>query len=46
MAKIDIVPGKNGFTEIISDKALSGKTIVTKGTYTLLTPLKNREEEN
>ncbi|MEO8961042.1 MAG: efflux RND transporter periplasmic adaptor subunit [Ginsengibacter sp.] len=45
MVEIEIGKSENGFTEIISDKDLSGKTIVTKGAYTLLMALKNTEEE-
>ena len=45
MEEVEIVPSENGFTEIISDKALSGKAIITKETYTLLMSLKNTEEE-
>ena len=45
MVEIEIGKNENGFTEIISDKDLSGKTIVTKGAYTLLMSLKNTEEE-
>lgn len=45
MVEIEIGKSENGFTEIISDKDLSGKTIVTKGAYTLLMSLKNTEEE-
>jgi cobalt-zinc-cadmium efflux system membrane fusion protein len=35
---------ENGFTEIISKADLTGKEIVTKGAYTLLMSLKNKEE--
>lgn len=45
MVEVEIGTSENGFTEIISDKDLSGKTIVTKGAYTLLMSLKNTEEE-
>lgn len=45
MVEVEIGKSENGFTEIISDKDLSGKTIVTKGAYTLLMALKNTEEE-
>jgi cobalt-zinc-cadmium efflux system membrane fusion protein len=45
MVEVEIGKSENGFTEIISDKDLSGKTIVTKGAYTLLMSLKNKEEE-
>ena len=45
MVEVEIGKSENGFTEIISDKDLSGKTIVTKGAYTLLMSLKNTEEE-
>ena len=34
-----------GFTEILSKVDISGKKIVTKGAYTLLMSLKNKEEE-
>ena len=36
---------ENGYTEIMSKADMSGKTIVTKGAYTLLMSLKNTEEE-
>lgn len=36
---------ENGLIEIISKADLSGKQIVTKGAYTLLMSLKNKEEE-
>lgn len=45
MVEIQIGKSENGFTEIISNKDLAGKTIVTKGAYTLLMSLKNTEEE-
>ncbi|MEO6844022.1 MAG: efflux RND transporter periplasmic adaptor subunit [Ginsengibacter sp.] len=45
MNEVEIGRSENGFTEIISEKDLSGKTIVTKGAYTLLMSLKNTEEE-
>ncbi len=45
MVEVEIGKSENGFTEIISEKDLSGKTIVTKGAYTLLISLKNTEEE-
>ena len=45
MNEVEIGKSENGFTEIISDKDLSGKTVVTKGAYTLLMSLKNTEEE-
>ncbi|MEO6135063.1 MAG: efflux RND transporter periplasmic adaptor subunit [Ginsengibacter sp.] len=45
MVEVRIGESENGFTEIISDANLSGKTIVTKGSYTLLMSLKNTEEE-
>ncbi|MEO6894487.1 MAG: efflux RND transporter periplasmic adaptor subunit [Ginsengibacter sp.] len=45
MEEVEIGKSENGFTEIISDKDLSGKTVVTKGAYTLLMSLKNTEEE-
>ncbi len=45
MVEVEIGKSENGFTEIISDKDLSGKNIVTKGAYTLLMSLKNIEEE-
>lgn len=36
---------ENGFIEVISKDDLTGKNIVTKGAYTLLMSLKNKEEE-
>jgi cobalt-zinc-cadmium efflux system membrane fusion protein len=45
MVEVEIGKSENGFTEIISDKDLSGKPIVTKGAYALLMSLKNTEEE-
>ena len=45
MVEVEIGKSENGFTEIISDKDFSEKTIVTKGAYTLLMSLKNKEEE-
>lgn len=45
MVEVEIGKSENGFTEIISEKDLSGKTIVIKGAYTLLMSLKNTEEE-
>ena len=45
MVEVEIGTSENGFTEIISNKDLSGKSIVTKGSYTLLMALKNTEEE-
>jgi cobalt-zinc-cadmium efflux system membrane fusion protein len=36
---------ENGLTEIISGADLTGKEMVTKGAYTLLMSLKNKEEE-
>lgn len=45
MVEVEIGKSENGFTEIVSVKDLSGKTIVTKGAYTLLMGLKNTEEE-
>lgn len=45
MIEIETGITENGFTEIISKADLSGKTIVTKGAYTLLMSLKNKEEE-
>lgn len=45
MNEVEIGKSENGFTEIISEKNLTGKTIVTKGAYTLLMSLKNKEEE-
>jgi len=45
MVEVEIGKSENGFTEIISDKNLSAKTIVTKGAYTLLMSFKNTEEE-
>lgn len=45
MIEVKIGESENGFTEIISDKDLSGKPIVIKGAYTLLMSLKNTEEE-
>ncbi len=45
MREIEIGKSENGFTEIVSEKDLSGKTLVTKGAYILLMSLKNKEEE-
>jgi cobalt-zinc-cadmium efflux system membrane fusion protein len=45
MIEIETGITENGFTEIISKADLSGKEIVTKGAYTLLMSLKNKEEE-
>ena len=45
MVNVENGKSENGFTEIISDKDFSGKTIVTKGAYALLMSLKNTEEE-
>lgn len=36
---------ENGFTEIISKADINDKKIVTKGAYTLLMSLRNKEEE-
>ena len=45
MIEIETGISENGFTEIISKADLTGKEIVTKGAYTLLMSLKNKEEE-
>jgi cobalt-zinc-cadmium efflux system membrane fusion protein len=45
MIEIETGESENGFTEIISKADLKGKEIVTKGAYTLLMSLKNKEEE-
>ena len=45
MVKVEIGKSENGLTDIISEKDLSEKNIVTKGAYTLLMSLKNTEEE-
>ncbi|MEO8117424.1 MAG: efflux transporter periplasmic adaptor subunit, partial [Bacteroidota bacterium] len=45
MVEIELGNSENGFTEIISGKDFSGKSIVMKGAYTLLMSLKNMEEE-
>jgi len=44
---VEVATGKreNGFTEIISKNDLLQKSVVTKGAYTLLMSLKNKEEE-
>ena len=43
----EVAPGEseNGFTEIVSPTDWDGKRVVTKGAYTLLMSLKNKEEE-
>ncbi len=45
MVEIEMGNCENGYSEIIPGKDLSGKSIVTKGAYTLLMSLKNMEEE-
>lgn len=45
MIETETGESENGFTEIISKADLSGKQIVTKGAYSLLMSLKNKEEE-
>lgn len=45
MVEVEMGNSENGFAEITSAKDLSGKSIVTKGAYTLLMSLKNLEEE-
>jgi len=45
MIEIETGESENGFTEIISKADLTGKEIVTRGAYTLLMSLKNKEEE-
>lgn len=45
MVEIEIGENENGYTEIISKSDLNGKEFVTKGAYTLLMSLKNKEEE-
>jgi cobalt-zinc-cadmium efflux system membrane fusion protein len=45
MIETDTGESENGFTEIISKADLSGKQIVTKGAYSLLMSLKNKEKE-
>jgi len=44
MLEIETGVSENGLTEIISEADLSGKDIVTKGAYTLLMSMKNKEE--
>jgi cobalt-zinc-cadmium efflux system membrane fusion protein len=45
MIETETGESENGFTEIISKADLSGKQIVTKGAYSLLMSLKNKEKE-
>ncbi len=45
MLEVAIGESENGYTEIVSDGDLNGKEFVTKGAYTLLMSLKNKEEE-
>lgn len=45
MLEIETGETENGFTEIISKADLSSKVVVTKGAYSLLMSLKNKEEE-
>src|SRR6185312_2956769 len=45
MIETETGESENGFTEIISKTDLTGKEMVTKGAYTLLMSLKNKEEE-
>lgn len=45
MKEVSIGDSQNGLTEINSKTDLSNKSIVTKGAYTLLMSLKNKEEE-
>ncbi|HEU5364392.1 MAG TPA: efflux RND transporter periplasmic adaptor subunit [Hanamia sp.] len=45
MIETETGESENGFTEILSKVDISGKKIVTKGAYTLLMSLKNKEEE-
>lgn len=45
MIEIETGESENGFTETISKADLTGKEIVTRGAYTLLMSLKNKEEE-
>ena len=45
MMEIKTGGSENGFTEVLSDKDLSGLNFVVKGAYTLLMKMKNTEEE-
>jgi membrane fusion protein, heavy metal efflux system len=45
MTEVKAGESENGFSEIISPTNLNDKQIVTKGAYTLLMSLKNKEEE-
>ena len=45
MIETETGESENGFTEIISNADLSGKQIVTKGAYSLLMSLKDKEYE-
>lgn len=45
MVPVEIGETENGFTAIRNAEALTGKTIVSKGAYTLLMKLRNTEEE-
>ncbi|MGN6533525.1 MAG: efflux RND transporter periplasmic adaptor subunit [Ginsengibacter sp.] len=45
IAEIETGESENGFTEIISKTNVNEEEIVTKGAYTLLMSMKNKEEE-
>lgn len=45
LVPVEIGETENGFTAIRNAEALAGKTIVSKGAYTLLMKLRNTEEE-
>ncbi len=45
MTAIETGTKENGFIEIMNSSSFDGKTIVTKGAYTLLMALKNKPEE-
>jgi cobalt-zinc-cadmium efflux system membrane fusion protein len=45
IAEIEIGESENGFTEIVSKTNVNEEEIVTKGAYTLLMSMKNKEEE-
>jgi len=45
MTAIEAGTKENGFVEIMNSSSIAGKTIVTKGAYTLLMALKNKPEE-
>jgi cobalt-zinc-cadmium efflux system membrane fusion protein len=45
MTEVTVGKSENGFIEILNAEALTNKTIVTQGAYTLLMKLKNKADE-